>query len=156
MSSSHWPGDSRRSGRLEMRVALFALDDLAGRVASFGLHSHHRAQALPAVVASADVAQPDAPADRAMIEVCALSVAILGGALGQQTLGLVEQRGLGALETKDVVQAVGADVLRVVLRARSCVVGDDPKQVGPTVDTHQLVERSLEDAPARWWTPALA
>jgi len=91
-----------------------------------------------------------------MIEVCALSVAILGGALGQQTLGLIQQGGLGTFETKDVVQAVGADVLRVVSRASPCVVGDDPKQVGPTVNAHQLVERTLEDAPAHWWTPALA
>jgi hypothetical protein len=62
-----------------------------------------------------------------MIEVFALGVALLGGALGQQTLGLIQQGGLGAFEAKDIVQAVGADVLRVVLGASPCVVSDDPK-----------------------------
>jgi hypothetical protein len=85
-----------------------------------------------------------------MVEVLALSVAVFCGPLGQQALGLVEQRGLGALEPEDVVQAVRADVLCVVLGAGPCIVGDDPKQIGPTVDAHQFVERPLENAPAHW------
>jgi hypothetical protein len=91
-----------------------------------------------------------------VVEVLALGVAVLCGALGQQTLGLFEQRGLGAFETKDIVQAMGADVLRVVFGASPCVVSDDPKQVGSAIHAHQFVERPLEDAPAHWWLPALA
>ena len=127
------PLGSRESAQRQAsdEVAVLPLDDIAGGVTSFNFHAQYRAQALPAVVAGTDIAQVDAARDSPVVGVFGGRVALLGTTVRQQTFGFAEQRGLRALEAKDVVETVVSDVLRVVLRAGSGIVSDHAR-IGPS------------------------